>query len=142
MMQQRDIIKDEIEQLGRALGKVLANFFALKNKGAISLAVEVTNQNLQSEIDLDINKLALLNEKEMEDYVQSKKLTDRHLDQLATYVFEIGISKKGNLTGTNRLKWFRTAKRLLELVEKISNTITFERISLKEKVEREIKHGK
>ncbi len=91
-MQQRDIIKDEIEQMGRALGKVLAEFFALKNKGATSLAIEVTNRDLQSEIDLDINKLAQLNAEEMEAYVNSKILTDHHLDQLANYVFELGIS--------------------------------------------------
>jgi len=137
-MEQRDIIKDEIEQLGRVLGKILADFIGLRTKGNVSEAIEITNQRLQTELDLDIDKLMRLESHELEEYVESLKLTDKYLDQLSTYLFEIGIYKKTDENKKDSLKYFKSAKKLLELVDEKSKTITFDRINLKAKIEKEL----
>jgi len=133
-MEQRDIIKDQIEQLGRVLGKLIANFFALKAEGNVDLAIETTNQQLKSELDLDTAVLANFNAQELEEYVKSKKLTDRHLDKLASYFFEIGNANESE----DRVKWFVAAKELLNLADSHSDTLTFGRINLKNRIEDEL----
>ncbi|MGK0314471.1 MAG: hypothetical protein ACI86M_000685, partial [Saprospiraceae bacterium] len=93
-MQQRDIIKDEIEQLGRALGKLINNFFGLKTVGNVTEAIQITNTELISELDIDIEKMVQFEANELEEYIDSNNLTDIHLDQLASYLFEIGLYEK------------------------------------------------
>ena len=135
-MQQRDIIKEEIEQLGRALGKLIANFLGLKTQGNVTESIQITNTELQSELDIDIDELVLLESKELEEFIESKCLVDLHLDQLSSYLFEIGLHEKSVDGDSN--KWFRSAKRLLDIVREKSDTITFARIDLLERLEREL----
>lgn len=135
-MQQRDIIKDEIEQLGRALGKLIANFLGMKTEGDISEAIKVTNTDLLSELNVDIKKLIQLNEHELDDYIESINFTDLHLDQLANYLFEVGLYEK-SVRGSSQ-KWFEAAMRLLLIVGDKSDTITFARIDLIKNIECEL----
>ncbi len=136
-MQQRDIIKDQIEQLGRVLGKLIANFFSLKTEGNVIEAIQVTNAELQSGLDIDIDELVRLEPKELQEYIESKHLVDLHLDQLSSYLFEIGIHEK-SIDGDSH-KWFMGAKRLLDIVSEKSDTITFARIDLLKNIEHELK---
>lgn len=137
-MQQRDIIKDEIEQLGRALGKITANFLGLKTEENVTEAIQITNTELLSELDIDIEKLIKLEANELEDYIDSNNLTEIHLDQLASYLFEIGMHEKSE--DNAHKKWFEAAMRLLEIVSEKSDTITFARIDLIGKIEKELEH--
>lgn len=43
-MEQRDLIKDQIEQLGRVLGKILVDFLGLKSGGQIEHGIEVSKK--------------------------------------------------------------------------------------------------
>jgi hypothetical protein len=135
-MQQRDIIKEEIEQLGLAIGKLIANFIGLKTIGSISEAIQITNTKLRSDLDLDIARLARLEANELEEYIDSNNLTDIHLDQLASYIFEIGMHEKA--VDGNGEKWFEASMRLLEVVGRKSDTITLARIDLIGKIEKEL----
>lgn len=47
-MQQRDLLKDQIEQLGRTLGKVIAEFLGLKNQGDTTLALEASHPKFKN----------------------------------------------------------------------------------------------
>ena len=132
-MQQRDIIKDEIEQLGRALGKLIANFLGMKTEGNVSEAIKITNTELLSELDIDIMKLVQLDGEELDNYIEEKNCNDHHLDQLANYLFEVGQHEK-SVNGNSR-KWFEAAMRLLLIVGDKSDTITFARIDLIKNIE-------
>lgn len=133
-MQQRDIIKDEIEQLGRVLGKIIAHFLHLKAQGNIAIAIQATNAQLQSELDIDIEEIIAFTPEELERYADTKRLTDKHLDELAKYLYELGeIEKEKN--PMNASKYFEAAKRLIITAGKISKTFTFERAELKQKIE-------
>ena len=135
-MQQRDIIKDEIEQLGRALGKLIANFLGMKTEGKVSEAIKITNAELLSDLDIDINKLVHLDEDELDGYIESINCNDLHLDQLANYLFEVGLHEKS--VGGNSREWFESAMRLTEIVGNKSDTITFARIDLIKNIELEL----
>ncbi len=133
-MEQRDILLEQIEQVGRVLGKILAAFLDLKAKGDITLAIQTTNQQLKSELDIDISELINFTEKELENYTEEKQLTDNHLDELAKYLYELGEIKQANSNPQDAKKYFETAKKLLETAGKISKTYTFERATFKQKI--------
>lgn len=88
-MERRDLFKDEIERLGRALGKILAEFLNQKNKGKVAFGIEVTNQQLKTQLDFDINKLLLIEADELEPYLSEKKLSPEHIESLVDYIIEI-----------------------------------------------------
>ncbi len=82
-MEQRDLLKDQIEQLRKVLAKVLSDFAGLKSKGNVALGIEVSNECLQSEIDIDIEKLINLTKQELKEYLKARKLTAEHLEILS-----------------------------------------------------------
>ena len=137
-MQQRDIIQDQIEQLGRVLGKLIANFFSLKTTREVRSAIEITNTQLKSQLGIDIENLLSLSFLEKEAYIKSKHLTAEHLDKLAIYFYEIGNAKDASLEKEDRLRWFTAAKEMIDLVEKYSNIFTFERMNLKDEIDKEL----
>lgn len=134
-MEQRDLLKDQIEQLGSVLGKLIARFFELKTLGDVSEAIQTTNKELLGELDLDIGKLVQMEAQELAQYFELNNMNDNHLDQLSCYLFEVGLHAKAH--NENSLKWFKTVLLLLELADKNSNTITFDRLKLKKKIEHE-----
>ena len=134
-MQQRDFIKEQIEQLGRSLGKILAVFLGYKTQGTITQGIEITNQQLQSELDIDVEKLVGLNANELKAFLDSKHLKGLHLDLLAEYFFDIGQSKHNQKTA---IPYYETAIRLIDLAAIYSNTLTFERMELRRRVEDEL----
>ncbi|MGK0317815.1 MAG: hypothetical protein ACI86M_004061, partial [Saprospiraceae bacterium] len=81
-------------------------------------------------------KMVQFEANELEEYIDSNNLTDIHLDQLASYLFEIGLYEKSE-DGDHK-KWFDGAMRLLEVVGEKSDTITFDRIDLIGKIEKEM----
>ena len=136
-MQQRDFLKDQIDQLSRVLGKILAEFLGLKTSGDVDNAIAVTNEQLHTELNLDIERLTQLSAEALAEYVASQYFTAEHLDQLSRYCFEIGAARKAE-DDLTYLKYFVTAMRLLALAEQTLSTITFDRIDLKGRIEREL----
>jgi len=126
-MQQRDLLKDQIEQLGKVLAKLLADFFALKSKGNVSLGIEQTNDQFISKVDIDIEAMAGMSEKELNDYLDSRLLTVPHLELLAKYLYEVGLEKKRSSGHANGLRYFNAAKALLDYADRTSATFSFER---------------
>jgi len=96
-MEQRDILLDEIQQFGRVWGKIFATFLDLKAKGDITLAIQTTNQQLQSELDIDIDELINFTPKELENYAKEKQFADNQLDELAEYLYKLGEIKQGKI---------------------------------------------
>ncbi len=57
-MERRDYFKKQIDQLGRVLGKILADFLALKSTSKVGEAIESVVQSLNTKLDLDPEMLA------------------------------------------------------------------------------------
>jgi len=132
-MEQRDLLKDQIEQLGMVLGKIFANFFGLKAEGKIALGMEITQQNLKSELDLDIDKMIGLTKENLNDYLINKRLTPKHVDDLSDYLIECGsyyLQSDKNQAKTTLL----TAMELLKISNDHSIMYSFDRKQKEEKI--------
>ena len=137
-MIKRDLIKDQIEQLGKMIGMLIAKFLDLKTLGDIEEAIQITNKELLAKVNLDLDQLVNLTPQEVEASINSTNLTDKYLDQLANYLFEVGLHKKTSEKGENSLQWFKLAQQFLDLADKKTDMITFERMGLRSKIEKEL----
>lgn len=113
---------------------MLADFALFKSKGDVNLAIEVTSQQLLEEVDIDIPYISKLNQVQLENYVSQRNLTDKHLDMLAQYFYDIVVHTPAK-SQLDKRKYAHTAKELIRLAEKNSTTITFERMELKTNIE-------
>ena len=133
-MEQRDLVKDQIEQLGKALGKILANFLGLRISGQIEQGIEATNKQLKTELDIDIAEVIILSKAELKTYLVERKMAIGHFDTLGEYLKEIGNHQMSY--DKNKAKiYLQKSLELLDLEDEISNTISFERQKLKSKIE-------
>ena len=132
-MEQRDLIKDQIEQLGKVLGKILSDFLGLKAQGKVAQGIEISNENLKSELDLDIEIILSLNGQELSEYLKDKKLTSEHIEKLIDFIAEIG--EHTMLTDKNQaIRIFKKILEMYKIVNAISNAYSFERIHKEEKI--------
>lgn len=93
-MERRDVLKDQIEQLGRALGNIISNFFQLKAKGKTAQAIEITNEQFKTQLDIDINFILEKELNEVEVYFKERKISAHHIEELVEYIVAIAESKQ------------------------------------------------
>lgn len=125
-MQQRDIIQDQIEQLGKVLGKGLALILGLKSEGdIIDVLEQVTTTLLEQEIDL--KQLLQLEQLEFEQTLKEKFLAKEPiLEQLGDLLFELGkgCAPEGEL----RQQYLEKALWTFNYINQISITFSMERL--------------
>lgn len=133
-MEKRDLIKDQIEQLGRVLGKILADLIGLKSSGQLEQGIEMSKRQFKSELDIDIDKLVALSKDELKICLVERKMVIGHFETLGEYLKEIGNRKMSY--DKNKAKDYLTKSlELLDLEDEISKTMSFERQNLKSKIE-------
>jgi len=125
-MKQRDILMDQIEQAGRALGKIFADFMGLKSGGNITNEIAITNQRLQSQLDINIEHLLSLKRRDATEYLQDRVGTDEHVETLSDYLKDIGLFKKKTNDSEFQL-YLSKALEFLEIADDISRTMSFDR---------------
>jgi len=116
-MIQRDLIQQQIEQLGRALGKIITGFLGLKSQGKVALGFEIANEQFNKELDIDIDKLLGMDKALLSNYMKDKHFTSSHLEEIAEYVEVLGEHQSDNAAKTNA---FGTALNLMELANEQS----------------------
>jgi len=139
-MQQRDILIDKIEQLGKVLGKIISNFFDNLANGNIIELEQHTNQQLDSELDIDIESLLQMNAHKLEKHFESSLMSDNHFEMLSKYLYQLGQFKKNQLEQNAIQNYFNTALILLNLADSRSETFDFERMKFKKKIEKELRN--
>ena len=117
---------DQIEQAGRALGKIFADFMGLKSGGNITNEIAITNQRLQSQLDINIEHLLSLKRRDATEYLQDRVGTDEHVETLSDYLKDIGLFKKKTNDSEFQL-YLSKALELLEIADDISRTMSFDR---------------
>ena len=132
-MEQRDIIKDQIEQAGRVLGKLMTKFLNLDSSANITDEIKATNQQLKSELDIDLDKIILFEKNELRDFVEERNLTEGHLEQLSEYLFKIGKHKIENNKKESKA-YLSTALELLEVADDISQMLSLDRVHRKNEI--------
>ena len=132
-MERRDLLKDEIEQLGKVLAQILSTFLSLKSKGNIAQAMETSSLQLKSELDLDMEHILSLSKEELTDYFKNRKLTAEHIESLADLLQERGaIEPQEELVQL----YFQKTIELLNIADEVSNTLSFDRMNKRNEISR------
>ena len=124
-MEKRDLIQAEIEKLGFFLQRLLANFLNGNSAGNSIEAVDLVTNELKNELDFDLPLFVSLSNDEMKKYLSNFKFNEQHLEKLADLLAEMNSSKA----------YLIRALELLDLVDEISNSFSFERNSKKIKIQ-------
>lgn len=131
-MQQRDFLKDQIEEMSRVLGQILADFMGLKSNGQAARGIEQANMQLKSQLDLDVQTISHLDKEDLKAYVSEKNLTSAHLETLSEYFREVGTAKTNKDEAKHDLQ---KASDLLDIADQLSETMSFSRLSKKQKID-------
>lgn len=134
-MERRDFLLDQIEQLGKVLGKILDGLFNQKEPDKINNAINTAELQLKEQLDMDVNQMLNATESELANYVHQRNLKAEHIDVLANYFNTIAIN-------SSSLKHYQTALSLLNIADNIAKTTTFERIAFVEKLKESINNLK
>ena len=130
-MERRDLIKDQIEQLGRVLGAIVARFLGTKAEGNVAQGVEIANESLRSQLDLDMDLIITLNTPELREYLAQRNLNSEHLETLADYLIAWAESAT-NPEKARRL--YQTVLRLYDVISAQSNTYSLERFDKEQRI--------
>ncbi|MEM7106971.1 MAG: hypothetical protein AAF519_02005 [Bacteroidota bacterium] len=132
-MERRDILKDQIEQLGRVLGKMIAKLLKLKDEDAIATTISEVEQELQDELDLNIEALLKLKDQAIDSYLKDRKFHRSHFEALGEYLYHSGalLLKKDEVRAHH---YFNTALALLDLTDKATRTLSLEREAKKAEI--------
>ena len=124
-MEKSDLIQAEIEKLGFFLQRLLANFLNGNSAGNSIEAVDLVTNELKNELDFDLPLFVSLSSDEMKKYLSNFKFNEQHLEKLADLLAEMNTSKI----------YLTRALELLDLVDEISNSFSFERNNKKIKIQ-------
>jgi hypothetical protein len=133
-MKQDDYFLNQIDILGRILGKVLADLLMLKNQGNILDGIEIAQQQLISELDLDLNEIILLSPEKLIPFLNKKfNFKVENLDKIAEILFKIGVKiKSENTNNTNN--YLTSALTIFNYTNTKSSTFSIEKMNKIEKI--------
>ena len=140
-MVQRDLIKDQIEQMARALGVLLANFFGLKSEGKISQAIAMTNTALEKELDIDISLILQMNEEALFTYLDQSLLNKKHIDLLVSYLMEYAYFNRDQ-DQTHALKAYQSCLGMINWAQDQSSEYSYSASQIKASIDRAIEQIK
>lgn len=125
-MEQRDYLKRQIDQLGKVLGKVIADLLGLRQGNASLKGVEIVSQAFKDEIDLDLELLLSVETDDLIDFlITGKGFNEENLDKLAEILFMIS----NDMTSDNPLRnsFFKRCLVIYEYLEMTQQTYSFDR---------------
>jgi len=133
-MERRDLLKDQIEQLGKVLAKILSDLIGFKAKGQVIEGIQITTQQLRESLDIDLEKLSGLNKEELKDYMQKRQLISVHFEVLSEYLEELGRAEM-DINKEKAIRWLEKSVELLDLSDEISKTASFEQFHRKKNLQ-------
>ena len=128
-MEQEDYLKRQIDQLGRVLGKILADLIGLKTQGQASSSIEATDQALKNELGLNLNDLTSIPPVELINILQAdKKLSTEIVEELAEILFLIAEDIEQNSKANKKKQEFYERSLILyEYADTSGTTYSFDR---------------
>lgn len=123
-MFQEDYLLRQINQLARALGKLLFDFMGIKNTGLIEEFYQKADETLQAEIDYNLTELLKIpNDLFINTLIRKEGFNGANLNTLADLFFEMG----SYLQEKEALPYLEKALILYQYVENHDSTYSFER---------------
>lgn len=130
-MKQNDYFIKQIDNLGRILGKILADLLSLKSQGEVIEIMENTAQSLKSELDLDLNELSNISNIDIIKFLhEDKKFNDDHLEKIAEILFELGFVINNDF----KINFLEKSLTIFDYLNQISLTYSVDRIAKMEKI--------
>lgn len=128
-MEQEDYIKRQIDQLGRVLGKILADLTGLKSQGKTSVGIEAVDQVVKNELDFTIDEMTSIPTEKFINILQGgRKLSNDTINNLADILFIIAEELVPSDTDhEKKKKMYERALTIYEHLEKTSSTYSFDR---------------
>lgn len=126
--ERRDFLKKQIDQLGRVLGKMLADLLGLKQQGQVSEGLSAVDESLQKALSLNLVSLIAIEPRELVAWLKrEKQFEQQHLEPMADILYE---AAEGfliqNDTETARALWERSLA-LYEHLQESQTTFSLER---------------
>lgn len=92
-MIQRDLLKDQIEQAGKVLARMIDLFFHYKSEGNILEGIQNLQTSLESELNINLENWLGLGPENLYKELESSLLNDASLENISELVLEIGRMK-------------------------------------------------
>ena len=130
-MERRDILKEQIEQMGKLLGKLLATFLRLKSQASLSTAIDSSQQQMKDEAGIDVESMLEMKPETLSQFLKGSQFTDRHLEIVAEYFASVG---KAKLEQQERdgITYLQKSIAILEHIELSTRTASLTRIETKQ----------
>ncbi len=122
-MLQRDLLKDQIEQLGRVLGKIVARLLALQQTDDLYPDVKAAKQEAKELTGLDVGALLGKDTATIEAYATAHDLTADHLEKIAEFL--AGLAQ--HAPAAEQTVYLTTALKLLEVADSRSGDYSLAR---------------
>ena len=138
-MYQEDYLLRQINQLARALGKLLFDFMGIKNSGQIEDFYQSANETLKAEIDYNLTELLNIpNDQFVTTLIRKEGFNHTNLDTLAELFFEMGLQ----LSEIEALKYLEKALTVYLYLENHDVTYSFERREKIEEIQKRMGNSK
>jgi hypothetical protein len=126
--ERKDYLKRQFDQLGRVLGKLLADLLGLKQQGQLAESLAVVDQSLQEVLTLNFKRLVAIAPQELVHRLQKEyHLEPHHLEPMADILYEAaeGFLQQQDAATAHAL-WERSLT-LYEHLEATETLFSFER---------------
>ena len=133
-MVRRDLILDQIEQMGAFLRKLLDKFSNSNSLDDGTNASDSVTNEMIDEIGFDLKLFLTLSEEDARKYLSNYKFTEDHLESLSNLLVKMSIEVP------NKKEFLSKALLILDFSDGISNTFSFERNKTKNKIKELIKN--
>lgn len=138
-MQHRDLLKDQIEQLGKVLSGILADFIGMKTRGETAQGISNLAQQFKEKLDLELDDLVSFSQIELMDYLESRQLFPNQLEIIADCLKEMGSA---NLDVNQQLArtQLERALVLLDYVDDKTLTLSLDRNNKKKENRKDLRN--
>lgn len=133
-MVKRDLILDQIEQMGAFLRKLLAKFSNSNSLDEGTNASDSVINELNVEIGFDLKLFLSLSEEDAKNYLSNYKFTEEHLEALSNLLVKMSPE------ASNKKQYLSKALLILDFSDGISNTFSFDRNNTNNKIKELIKN--
>jgi hypothetical protein len=135
-MQQRDLLKDEIERLGGAIGKAIARLLNTTSGNQPGAGWEqVVNDELWEALGLPLETLLTAEREELLQLMVEQKMTPVHIEQLADFLQEAAGRED---RPEQQILLLERALLLYDLAAAESGDYSFSRVEKEQKVQQQL----
>ena len=124
-MENRDYLKDQIDQMARALGGLLARILNLPGEKRTE-AYGMTKELFNDQFDLSLEELLSISEEELESKLIERNISHDLFHPISKILIELGDVAAMNNENKEALKHYHKALELMELQNQHTNTFSFE----------------